>query len=97
MVLVGTSCFDGVLLAKIVISGSQFMTKLDQIFYHFLTDLILFLLFMVLSQGNHKVVEACFFLMSSWMAFKWIAASGRVSGILLAMFFFNICTHFHDF
>ena len=31
MVLVGTSCFNEVNLAKIVISGSQFLTKFDQI------------------------------------------------------------------
>ena len=39
MVLVGFSCFDQVILAEIVILGSQFMTKFDQIFYC-LTDLI---------------------------------------------------------
>ena len=27
-----SSCFDGVILAEIVISGSQFMTKFDQFF-----------------------------------------------------------------
>ena len=32
MVLVSTSCFDEVILAEIVISGSQFITKFDQIF-----------------------------------------------------------------
>ena len=40
MVLVGTSCVDEVVLVDIVISGSQFMTKIDQIFYHVLIDLI---------------------------------------------------------
>ena len=64
MVLVSTSCFDEVSLAEIVISGSQVMTKFDQIFYHILTDLIfLFLLFcfMVWFRENHKLVEASFF------------------------------------
>ena len=46
MFFVRTSCFDEVTLAEIVFSGSQFITKFDQIFYHILTDLILlFLLF----------------------------------------------------
>ena len=46
MVFVCTSCFDEVILAEIVFSGSQFITKFDQIFNHILTDLILlFLLF----------------------------------------------------
>ena len=40
MVLVSTICFDEVILAEIVILGSQVMTKFDQIFYHILTDLI---------------------------------------------------------
>ena len=63
MVLVSTSCFDEVSLAEIVISGSQVMTKFDQIFYHILTDLI-FLFFFVLWFGfekNYKLVEASFF------------------------------------
>ena len=42
MVLVSTSCFHEVILAEIVFSGSQFITKCDQIFYHILTDLIVF-------------------------------------------------------
>ena len=42
MVLVGISCVDEVILAEIVISRSQVMTKLDQIFYHILKDLIFF-------------------------------------------------------
>ena len=42
MSLVSTSCFDDVVLAEIVFSGSQVMTKFDQIFYHILTDLIFF-------------------------------------------------------
>ena len=33
-----TSCFDEVILAEIVFSGSQFITKFDQIFYHILAD-----------------------------------------------------------
>ena len=41
MLLVSTSCFDEVILAEIVFSGSEFITKFDQIFYHILTDLIL--------------------------------------------------------
>ena len=41
MVLVSTTCFDEVILAEIVLSGSQFVTKFDEIFY-ILTDLILF-------------------------------------------------------
>ena len=32
MVLVSTSCFDEVILAEIVILGSQVMTKFDRIF-----------------------------------------------------------------
>ena len=64
MVLVSASCFDEVILAEIVISGSQIMTKFDQIFFHILTDLIfLFLLFcfMVWFEENPKLVEASFF------------------------------------
>ena len=62
MVFVSTSCFDEVILAEIVFSGSQFITKFVQIFYHILTDLILFLLFcfMTLFQDNHKLEKACF-------------------------------------
>ena len=44
-------------------SGSQFITKFDQIFYHILTDLILLFLlfcFMVLFQDNHNLVKARF-------------------------------------
>ena len=80
MVFVSTSCFDEVILADIVFSGSQFITKFDQIFYHILTDLILLLLlfcFMTLFQDNHKLVKARFCLMSSWMAFEWIFTSSR--------------------
>ena len=32
MVFVSTSCFDEVILAEIVFSGSQLITKFDQIF-----------------------------------------------------------------
>ena len=62
MVLVIITCFNEVFLAEIVISGYQFITKFDQIFYQILTDLIvLFLLFfMVLFQNKHKLVEARF-------------------------------------
>ena len=58
MVFLSTSCFDEVILAEIVFSGSQFITKFD----HILTDLILFLLFcfMTLFQDNHKTVKARF-------------------------------------
>ena len=50
-------------LAEIVFSGSQLITKFDQIFFHTLTDFIfLFLLFcfMTLFQDNHKLVKARF-------------------------------------
>ena len=61
--LVSTSCFNEVILAEIVISGSQVMTKFDQIFFYLLsTDLIsLFFCFMVWFRKNHKLVEASFF------------------------------------
>ena len=39
VVLVDTSRVDEVTVAEIVISGSQFMTEFDQIFYHILIDL----------------------------------------------------------
>ena len=42
-----TSCVDEVILVEIVISGSQFITKIDQIFY-ILMDLIFFKNFFVL-------------------------------------------------
>ena len=42
MVLVGTRCVDKVIVAEIVNSGSQVMTKFDQIFYHILIDLIFY-------------------------------------------------------
>ena len=61
MVFVSTSCLYEGILAEMVFSGSQFITKFDQIFYHILTDLIvLFLLFcfMTLFQDNHKLVKA---------------------------------------
>ena len=63
VVYVSTSCFDEVILAEIVFSGSQFITKFDQIFYHILTDLILLFLlfcFMTFFQDNHKLVKARF-------------------------------------
>ena len=63
MVLVSTSCFDEIILAEIVFSESQFITKFDQIFYHVSTDLILLFLlfcFMTLFQDNHKLVKARF-------------------------------------
>ena len=63
MVFVSTSCFDEVILAVIVFSGSRFITKFDQIFYHILTDLILLFLllrFMALFQDNLKLVKARF-------------------------------------
>ena len=58
-----TSCFDEVIFAEIVFSGSQFITKFDQIFYHILTHLILMFslfCFMTLFQDNHKLVKARF-------------------------------------
>ena len=63
MVFVSTSCFDKVILAEIIFSGPQFITKFDPIFYHILTDLILLFLifcFMTLFQDNHKLVNARF-------------------------------------
>ena len=60
---VSASCFNEVILAEIVFSGSQFITEFDQIFYQILTDLILLFLllcFMTLFQGNHKLVKARF-------------------------------------
>ena len=63
MVFLSTSCFDEVILAEIVILGSHFITKFDQIFYHILTGLILLFLlncFMTLFQDNHKLVKARF-------------------------------------
>ena len=63
MVFVSTSLFDEVILAEIVFSGSQFITKIDQIFYFVLTDLILLFLlfcFMTLFQDNNKLVKARF-------------------------------------
>ena len=70
VVLVSTSCFDEVVLAEIVYSGSQFITKFDQIFYHILTDLILLSLifFLVLFQDNHKLAKARFV----WRVFGWL-------------------------
>ena len=40
MVLVVTGCVDEVILAEILKSGSEVLTKFDQIFYHILIDLI---------------------------------------------------------
>ena len=58
MVLVSTSCFDEVILAEIIISGSQVMTKFDQIFNHILTDLIFFCFyFFVLWFGFEKIIN----------------------------------------
>ena len=63
MVFVITSCFDEVIWAEIVFSGSQFITKFDPIFYQILRELILLFLlfcFMSLFQDNHKLVSARF-------------------------------------
>ena len=63
MVFVSTSCFDEVILAEIIFSGSQFITKFDPISYHILTVLILLFLlfcFMTLFQDNHKLVKPRF-------------------------------------
>ena len=57
MVLVSTSCFDEVILAERVISGSQFMTKFDQIFLLYVNRFdFLFLLF-VLWFGFEKIIN----------------------------------------
>ena len=81
MVLVSTSCFDEVILAERVFSGSQVITKFDQIFLnHILTDLILLFfsfLFYGLNSRYSKISGARFCLMSSWLAFKWISTSSR--------------------
>ena len=48
VILVGISCVDGVIVAEIVVSGSQFMSEFDQIFfYHILIDLIFFYFFVL--------------------------------------------------
>ena len=61
MVLVGTRCVYKVILAEIVHSGSQFMTKFDQIFYQILIDLIISkFCITVLFQDNPNLVEAGF-------------------------------------
>ena len=57
MVLVSTSCFDEVILAEIVISGSQVMTKFDHIFLLYVNRFdFLFLLF-VLWFGFEKIIN----------------------------------------
>ena len=63
MVLVSTSCFDEIILAEIVISGSQVVTKFDQILSYFNRfDCFVFsFLFMVCFWENHKLVETSFF------------------------------------
>ena len=63
MVLLSTSCFDAVILAEIVISGSEFMTNFDKIFLSYFNrfDFLVFTFcFMVLFQDNHKLKEARF-------------------------------------
>ena len=59
MVLESTSCFDELMWAEIVISESKFVTKFDQIFYHYLTDwIVLFLLFCFIDLfQDHNLVE----------------------------------------
>ena len=55
------------------------MTEFDQIFLsYFRLDFFYFfvLLLFVLFQNNRKLLEARF-VMSSWMAFKWISTSSR--------------------
>ena len=59
MVFVSTSCFDEVILTEIVFSGSQFITKFDQIWYHILTELILFT-FLFNDFDIHKLVKPRF-------------------------------------
>ena len=64
MVLVSTSCFDEVILAEMIISGSQLKRKFDQIFLSSFNrfDFIVFTFcLMVLFQDNHKLEEARFF------------------------------------
>ena len=53
MVLVSTSCFDEVILAEIVISGSQVMTKFDQIFLSYFNRFDFF----VLLFGFKKIIN----------------------------------------
>ena len=63
MVFVSTSCFDEVILAEIVLSGSQLITKFDHIFLTYFNRFdFIFLLFcfMTLFQDNHKLVKARF-------------------------------------
>ena len=45
---------------------------------------------MVLFQDNPKLVEARFFLMSSWMAFKWISTSSRFRNSSGYVFFYFV-------
>ena len=48
-----------VIVAEIVVFGSQFMSEFDQIFYHILIELIFTFLF-VLIQDNPKLLETRF-------------------------------------
>ena len=61
MVLVRNSCFDDEILAEIVISGSQGMTKFDQILLYFNNFIFFYFCFMVWFRENHKLVEASVF------------------------------------
>ena len=61
MALVGTTSFYEVILAVIVIAGSQFMTKFIRFLYLNRFDFFVFTFcFMVLFQDNPKLVEARF-------------------------------------
>ena len=61
MVLVGISCFDDVIVAEIVILGSQVMINFDQNFLSYFNRFYFFLFFvMVLLHDNPKLVEARF-------------------------------------
>ena len=69
--LVGTGCFDQVILAELIISDPNLWQTLIRFFNHSLTDLIFFLLFcfLILFQDNPKLVEAQFFRLSLMLHF----------------------------
>ena len=71
MVLVSTSCFDEVILADSDFGISSYdKTWSDFLLYFNRIDFFVFTYFMVWFRENPKLVEASFFLMSSWMAVK---------------------------
>ena len=58
MVLVSTSYFDEVILAEIIISGSQVMTKFDQIFLSYFNRFDFFVFtFFALWFGFKKIIN----------------------------------------